>query len=440
MKVAMVTPMSPESAIADVMVQAVSHLGADWDIEIWCPTEPAYRSCPVPLRPFVEPDADVLGMLQRFDLVIYVLGNSPWHSRIVPLARALPGLVVLHDVAMTDLVRHCATERGEMDLLLRQVTADSTPELAETLRTATHPDGQLGWLRFSAEVPLDRYAIEGSLGAVVHSVWHARRVDGLTLGDVTVAPLPVPSTRLGLEVNQRANAPLLLDQLPQDALLLVTVGAVNRNRRIDLLLDAVADDPVLAERLHVWAVGSAADDTREDLGQRARRLGLAEKFAVTGRVSDRLLQDILTRADIAVALRDPVLEGQSASVLTQLLSATPVVVYDHAHYAELPDDVAVKIGVTDTVAGLRRALRSLVDDDAERRSRGERGRDYVLATRSGEKYAQALLGAGARALATRPLAHLSPDLAARLRRLDLHGEPAVVSAVTDLAFELFDLA
>ena len=55
------------------------------------------------------------------------------------------------------------------------------------------------------------------------------------------------------------------------------------------------------------------------------------------------LQEVLARADVAVALRDPVLEGQSASVLTQLLSGTPVVVYDHAHYSELPDDAVVKV-------------------------------------------------------------------------------------------------
>ena len=118
MRVAMVMPMSPESAIADVMSQAVPDLSMAWDLEVWCPTEAAYRQCPVPVRPYDQPDAEVLGALAEFDLVVYVLGNSPWHSRILPLARHLPGLTVLHDASLTDLVRHTAIEQNELDALV----------------------------------------------------------------------------------------------------------------------------------------------------------------------------------------------------------------------------------------------------------------------------------------------------------------------------------
>ena len=218
------------------------------------------------------------------------------------------------------------------------------------------------------------------------------------------------------------------------------VGSVNANRSIDVLIDAVAGDPVLAEHLHLWAVGPSDSLFAGKLLERAHSLGLDGRFAITGRVTDRLLQDILTRADIAAALRDPVLEGQSASALTQMLSGTPVLVYNHAHYAELPDAATVKIEPGTGVHGIRAALRGLVDDPAERARRGERARDYVLTSRSGAMYANALITAGQRALAAKPAAHLSADVGTRLRRLGLAEHPVVVDAVTDLAFELFDLA
>ena len=440
MKVAMVMPMSPESAIADVMTQAVPYLSTRWDLEVWCPSGLNYRPCPVPVRPYAEAGNDVLKALAPFDLVVYVLGDSPWHSRILPLVRRLPGLAVLHDASLTNLVRHTAIERNELDLLVHRVEMESGPDKAETLRSAAPAGGADAWLRFCAEVPLDEVAVEGSLGAVVHSQWHARRVDGLTLGDVTVAPLPVPSNQMGFEENESVSSPLLLRGLPDDAVLLVTVGAANANRRIDLLLQAVADDDVLSTRVHLWAVGPSTSQARSDLLRLARTLGLQDQFAVTGRVTDALLHEILARADIAAALRDPVLEGQSASVLTQLLSGIPLVVFDHAHYSELPDDVAVKVDPKNALAGVRGALRLLVDDQGERTRRGERARDYVIGSRSGAAYAAALLDAGERALAAKPLAYLSADLGARLHRLGLHKEPAVVNAVTDLAFDLFDLA
>ena len=440
MKVAMVTPMSPESAIADVMTQAIPELSTQWDLEVWCPSEVSYRSCTVPMWPYEEADDEVLSALAGYDLVVYVLGDSPWHSRILPLAQNLPGLAVVHDASLTNLVRQTAIERDEFELLLHHVEEESGYSQAEVLRTASPAGGPDAWLRFCAEVPLDEYAIRGSLGAVVHSWWHARRLDGLLLGDVTVARLPVPSTRMGFDENQSRGSSSLLDALPDDAVLVVTVGAVNTNRRIDLLLEAIAGDETLARRVHLWAVGPFEDKARADLLRLARSLQLQDRFALTGRVTDSLLQEILARADIAAALRDPVLEGQSASVLTQLLSGTPVVVFDHAHYCELPDDVAIKVDLAETHAGVGRALRALVDDERERERRGERARSYVLASRSGAAYATAILAAGERALATKPFSHLSADLGRRLRRLQLHQERAVVDAASDIAFELFDLA
>lgn len=440
MRVAMVMPMSPESAIADVMVQAIPELSKHWQLDVWCPAEAAQRPCPVPVIPYVEAGAEVLGDLAAYDLVIYVLGNSPWHSRILPLAQTLPGLVVVHDAALTDLVRHAAIERGELEVLVGQVALDHGDAVAESLRTASPDGGPGGWLRLCDQVPLDGVAVLGSLGVVVHSRWHAARVDGLTLGAVTVAPLPVPSTRLGFEENQDRSSLDLLGGLPPEAMLLVTVGAVNANRRIDLLLEAISDDPALAQRMHLWAVGPSEERVGADLRRHAHRLGIGDHFALTGRVTDALLQDILARADLAASLRDPVLEGQSASVLTQLLSGTPVLVFDHAHYSELPDGVAVKIDPADARRQISAALRALMDDDGERARRGQRGRDYVLLTRHGAAYATALLDAGEKALRARPLAHLTADLATRLRRLGMHRHPAAVDTVTRLAFELYDLA
>lgn len=439
MKVAMVTPMSPESAIADVMVQAMPTLAAHWDLEVWCPTEASQRPCPVPVTSFAEADGDVIAALSAYDLVVYVLGDSPWHSRILPLARRLPGLAVLHDASLTNLVRTTAIERGELEDLAELVEDLHGSSAAEIMRTAAPLGGLDAWLQFCAEVPLDAYALHGSLGAVVHSWWHARRVDGLFLGDVTVGPLPVPSTRLGIDEEDSGESRRRLAELSPDDVLLVTVGSVNANRRIDLLLQAIGEDEHLRERVVLWAVGPAEDRAKAGLEDLARTLGIEDRFAVLGRASDAFLQDVLARADVAAALRDPVLEGQSASVLTQLLSGTPVLVFDHAHYSELPDDVAVKVDVVEPLDGLRRALRSLVDDPEDRVRRGHRARDYVLATRSGKAYGRALLDAGERALGSRPVVHMTTDIGARLRALGLADQRVVVDAVAERTFELYDL-
>lgn len=440
MRVAMVTPMAPESAIADVMCQAVPDLALHWDLDVWCPSEPELRSASVPLSAYLLPDGAVVQALSDYDLVIYVLGDSPRHSRILPLAREVPGLVVLHDASLMNLVRHTALETGTFPELLEHVAATTDAQTADLLE---HPEllrDRAAFLDLCARLPLDDWAVERALGVVVHSRWHGQRVDGMLLGDVTVAPLPVPSARLGLESNEGPDPDRLLLGLPADAMLLVTVGHVNANRRVDVLLQAIAQDPALSERVHLWAVGAADADEASKLVRLAGDLGLGGRFAITGRVSDAALTDILNRADIGAALRQPVLEGQSASALSQMLSGTPVIVYDHAHYAELPDEVALKVapdGGPDAVAA---ALRRLVDDEAYRTRLGHHARDYVLQSRSGSAYAAAILNAGELAMGRKVHAHLRIELAERLQRLGLHKEPAILDVAMDHAFDLFDLA
>ncbi len=438
MRVAMLTPMAQDSAIADVMLQAVPDLAREWDLEIWYPADPSPRPCPVPSRSFGALDTDAVVELAEFDLVIYVLGDSPFHAAMLPYLRRVPGLVVLHDASITNLIRTAAVRDKSLDEVVSEVEELHGEEAAEILRVGYAPGGPLKWLEFCAQVPLDHVALQRSLGAVVHSDWHARRLDGMSLGEVTVAPLPVPTGR-SREKSERARGPIdkALASLSPSDILVVTVGHVNANRLVDEIVAATAD--VNNGNVHVWAVGHVEAAARSELRRRVVELGLSERFTLTGRVDDALLADILARADIAVALRTPVLEGQSASVLTQMGAGLPVVVLNHGHYAELPDDAVVKVDPDNVRLGLVEALQRLATDPAERASRGSAAREYVGA-RSGSAYAEAILVAGERALAARPLNVLAADLNRRLERLRLHRQAAVLDTATDLAFELFDLS
>ncbi|WP_448629959.1 glycosyltransferase [Cellulomonas soli] len=255
---------------------------------------------------------------------------------------------------------------------------------------------------------------------------------------MSVARLPVPSNRTFSPAIDEATA--LVDSIAPDDLLVVTVGAVNANRHIDVMLEAVAQDPLLAGQVHLWAIGAAEEDEASRLVALADELGLADRFRITGRVTDGLLSALLARADVGFALRAPVLEGQSASVLTQMEAGLPVVVYDHAHYAELPGDAVVAVDPEAGPAGVASALRRLADDRHLREQLGNHARRHVLEERSAAAYAETLREAAERAMATRPLLHVTSDVAARLDRLDLDTVPAVVSRVSDLLFELYDLA
>ena len=96
--------------------------------------------------------------------------------------------------------------------------------------------------------------MKNSLGVVVHSHWMASSVDGHSLGQVTVAPLPVPSARIEFVSARDAWNQVALG-VPDEAIVITTLGVVNVNRCLDRLLEAVAMDDFLRSPVHVIAAG-----------------------------------------------------------------------------------------------------------------------------------------------------------------------------------------
>jgi glycosyltransferase involved in cell wall biosynthesis len=440
MKVAMVTPLAMSSAVADVMMSAAAHVGPDWDLEVWYPTDGTPQPCPVPSRAFWRADAGVIEELSAFDLVVYVIGDSPRHVEILELAQVLPGLVVLHDASVTNLIRYAAQRSDALPALVDHVRSSVGALEADEFELSLAEDEPLAWFDLCARVPLIDLAIANSLGVVVHSAWAAARADGLTFGEVSVAPLPVPRPALGFGASTSAPAARdVLAGVPSSAVALVSVGAVNPNRCIDRVIEAIAEDPQLRETVHVVVAGHISRTTERDLLLLASEWGIKERVHLLGTVSDGELERILARADMCAALRDPVLEGKSGSLLTQMRTGAAVVVYDHGHYAELPDAVACKVDPKAPVPELAAALRRLVVDADRRRAMGTAGAEYVGRLHTGEAYARALVAAGEAALGARPLLNLATDVAHRLQLLGIHEHPVVAAAAADTLFELYPL-
>jgi glycosyltransferase involved in cell wall biosynthesis len=439
MRVAIVTPMPVTSAIGRVMSAAAEALAGPWDVDIWCPDLGDRFEARVPVYDFDVATEGLAGTLAAYDLVLYAVGDSPWHREVVRLARAVPGLVVLHDVSVTNLVCAMHAARNAFDELVDHVRRRDGDEVAADLATARQSSDNPQWSAICQRAPLVDYVLKGSLGAVVHSEWAARQVEGLTLGEISVAPLPIPTGVFGSAADPRRAGSSVLASIPPGAVLLATLGSVNGNRRIEALVEAVAGHPTLRSRVHVVAAGPASEGMRHSIMRGARDLGVASQVHVPGPIDDDELAQLLDRADICAALRDPVLEAKSASLLTQMQSGTPVMVLDHGHYAELPDDVAVKVSVGGGVPAIASALLALIDDPGAATALGARGRDYVSRNHTAAAYAVVIAAAAELAMATRPVMDMTTVLGARLRRLGLQAEPVVQRSVSETALELLDL-
>jgi glycosyltransferase involved in cell wall biosynthesis len=215
-------------------------------------------------------------------------------------------------------------------------------------------------------------------------------------------------------------------------------GHVNAAKRVPQLIAAFAELRRSFPDARLVLIGPTAPGF--DISGHLARVGLESSDAVLREewVTEQRFWAVMSACDVCVNLRAPTMGETSASAVQSLALGRPLVVSDIGWFAELPDDVALKVPVDGyEVATLAAALELLAGDDAVRRAlgksaaayaRSEHGLDRVAAQYAAllelaagrDSVADLVLGELATAAAEVGIGPASPelgDLAARAREL-----------------------
>jgi glycosyltransferase involved in cell wall biosynthesis len=217
-------------------------------------------------------------------------------------------------------------------------------------------------------------------GAVVHADHYAERVRSVCPGPVEAIPLafegvaPLPPREVG----------------PAGEVVVATVGHINRNKRVADMLRAMAESAPLRERVRYRLIGPVEPAEQTALGDLARSLGVPEP-EFTGWVEDAELARRMSDVDAICCLRNPVLEGASASLILAMRSGRPVLVSDHGPYAEVPDGLVLKCRPGHEATDVRLHLEAFLAEPAPARAMAERARAYAAETFTARNYADRLL-------------------------------------------------
>jgi glycosyltransferase involved in cell wall biosynthesis len=401
-RVAIITTIDRNSAIARATLQIATALAEVADVTIFAEPTSQPLDCPFPLRLIDD------GLIRTHDHVVTVIGDSPFHVNTFWAARRIPSVVILHDV----LIAHLVAASMSLPDLSRELTRWYGPQQAAVaLRSAGTPkpfwDGAS-----SLDAPLFEAAIELATGVVVHSNFAADMVGPRTIAPVRVLPL-------AYEAPWSGSAPL---EPVDDGLVLLTLGHANANKCHELIIEALAE---LADRSVRYVVAGAITDRRRRLLDGfAAGLGVGSQVDIVGRVSDDRVSELLRSATVCINLRRPALEGASASLVEQMDAGKCVVVFDHGCYADEPDDAVVKLPTTATPRVVAQVVRELLDSTARRDSVAERARRHVATAHSARRYATQLLDFFDEVESAEPLSKVVRRVAEVTRSWGLpHGSP-----------------
>lgn len=370
-RLAFVSPMPPEkTGIASYSVELISPLASHYEIEIvadQAAVDQSWSNLQLPVRSvdWFKENA------QTFDRILYQFGNSSFHAQMFELLEGYPGVVVLHDFFLSDLVHY-------MD--------------ATGIRPGSFPQalyrchGYQALHRYYAEgvdaavltYPANKDVLDLALGIIVHSQL-LRKAASDWYGPGISENWSVIRQLHAVAPSLERNACRQRLGVPTDSFLICSFGIIHSRKLDDCLLDSfLASSLATTDKCHLIFVGDPIDKGYEErLRQRFENHPAGQRVHITGYVEHSRYRDYLGAADVAVQLRQLSRGEVSRSVLDAMSHGLPLIVNARGTMAELPDEVVIKLREQFDQTELTAALEKLYYDSAARERLGSAARSYI---------------------------------------------------------------
>jgi glycosyltransferase involved in cell wall biosynthesis len=330
------------------------------------------------------------------DLDLYHLGNSPAHAFVYRAALRRPGVAVLHEWGVHDLVHHEAVERGDRSGYEREMRRAHGQAGSFVARQVLRG---LGGEMLPALLPLNDRILEGSLGVVGLTRFvrdrAARRLPSrpvLHLPHHFAPPLdPVPTRE---EARRRLG-------LPVDGLVVTAPGLATGAKRLAVAVRVVGHLRRRLPALRMVVAGEVEEGL--PLAAWARAAGLEDALVVSGRSSlaDFVLH--LVAADAVLCLRFPSRGEMSGALVRALgLGRAALVTAGTPAEEEFPEGIVVPVDPGPSEEReLEALLGTLLTRPELRETIGRLAREHVRRAHALEDGVARLLGFLAEALAGR---------------------------------------
>ena len=262
-------------------------------------------------------------------LRVYHIGNSPLHGAIYREALRAPGVVVLHEWNLHELLLSFAVTSNDFDgyrRAMRREHGEAGSVAAGAIASA------LGGLHWTSVFPLNAEILSRALGVVCLSGSTAARVAARVPG----TPLFHLRHHALLRANtaSRAEARARLG-FGEPARIVLAPGLGTASKSLDVARSAVAKIRASLPGVLLVTVGggSAQGAANAEAGERA-----------LGRVDLHTLGDALLAADVVLALRFPS-RGETSGVLMRALAAGRAAVVSSGSTADedLPEGVVARV-------------------------------------------------------------------------------------------------
>ncbi len=382
MKIAWFTPFNKRSAIGNYSKHATEAISRWNEVDIYVnydPNEGKEELYDTPLKIKRYEGLEVVNELNDYDICVYNMGdNAIYHSAIYEVLKVKKGIVIAHDICMHNFIvgYNCVYKKQYQEylhILEKEYGEEAVKFLSEALKSSDEWK-KIDFLKYN----MLRYICGDALGIVVHSKYHESYIKEVYKGPVLTTPLLCMNEWEDDENSKERN---------NDIVNFLTVGMVNSNKHIDLIVKVIGKNKILREKVRYYVVGASTN--KEYFGEIKKLIkyyNLENNVFLLGYVDDEEMGQKYKEADAIINLRYPALEGGSASLVEQMLDGKCIVVINTGVYSEIPDECVCKIEPNNMEMNLEKSMLEIVENSQLAINYGMRAKTYAKLEFSEESY------------------------------------------------------
>ncbi len=353
-RLAFISPLPPEkSGVADYSAELIPHLAKYYQIELildQASLDAPWISAHLPVRSVAWFRAHA----SRYQHLLYHVGNSPMHQHMFALFEQHPGIIVLHDFYLGNILGHL-DQSGYLPGIFTRALYQSHGW------SALLAQQQTGFSESTWNYPCNRIWLEQAQGVIVHSNY-PRQLAQQWYGPQAAADWhTIPHLRNPLTHQTERNtarAELKLPWLTPEAYIICSFGMLGPTKANHQVLDAWLQSPLANDPLcHLIFVGE--NDGGSYGSTLKQRIQTQTHIHITDFVSTSTYRTWLQAANGAVQLRTHSRGETSGAILDCLLYGLPTIINAHGSAAELPDHAVIKLPDAITTSALANALEQL---------------------------------------------------------------------------------
>lgn len=382
-RLAYVSPLPPErTGIAEYSTELLPSLASAYDIDVILNIDELSDSS-AKSGYAIRSVEWLINNRDSYDRVIYHVGNSAFHQHMFELLKIVPGVVVLHDFFLGDVVAQMDSSNFDPGIWGRELYHSHGYEAVQALCHASERS-EVVW-----KYPCNLSVLENSLGVIVHSQYSIRLVEEWYGNEFAGRIFEIPHLRVPATEIDRKSARSILG-VAEEATLVCAFGLLGPTKLNHRLLEAWLNSALSKhDECHLIFVGeNHQGEYGRQLEARIKASATTGRVRITGWVNSENFRHYLAAADIGVQLRSHSRGETSGTVLDCMNYGLPTIVNGNGSMAELDREAVWLIPDGFDESTLVDALETLWRTPERRFSIAERARQVILNRHAPTKCAQ----------------------------------------------------